>query len=46
MEAEELLRSAKKTERAAIVSRTFSGRNLENIKVLARKLTGRHLMRC
>jgi alanyl-tRNA synthetase len=40
MEASELLQSALKTERGCVVYRTVSGRKLENIKVLAQKLTG------
>jgi len=34
-----LLQSALKTERACMVCRTFSGRKLENVKVLAQKLS-------
>ena len=40
MEAADLLRSAPKMERGCVVYRTFSGRKLENVKMLAQKLTG------
>jgi alanyl-tRNA synthetase len=40
MEAADLLQSAPKTERGCLVYRTFSGRKLENVKVLAQNLTG------
>jgi len=39
MEASDLLQSASRTERGCVVYRTVSGRKLENIKVLAQKLT-------
>ena len=39
MEAADLLQSAPKTERGCLVYRTFSGRKLENVKVLAQNLT-------
>jgi alanyl-tRNA synthetase len=39
MEAAELLQSAPKTERGCMVCRTYTGRKLENVKVLAQKLT-------
>jgi alanyl-tRNA synthetase len=38
MEAAELVRGARRTERAVVVKKTYSGRDLEEIKVLARKV--------
>jgi alanyl-tRNA synthetase len=40
IEAKELLQSASRTERGCEICRTFSGRRLENVKLLAQKLTG------
>jgi alanyl-tRNA synthetase len=40
MEAAELLQSAEQTGNRSIVCRTFSGRKLDSVKVLAQKLTG------